>query len=61
MVCETIDRLSAFPSPSADSSDRERDVAVILLDVALQDVGAGAENALESTELEESDHETLRK
>ena len=33
---------------TASSLDRKRDVAVILLDVALQDVGAGAENALES-------------
>ena len=59
LVCETLDRLSSFlPPPPADSSDREGDVAVILLDVALQDVGAGAENALESVEVEESAHET---
>ena len=59
LVSETIDRLSPFPPRSpADSSDREGDVAVILLDVALQDVGAGAENALESVEVDESAHQT---
>ena len=58
LVSETIDRLSPFPPPPADSSDREGDVAVILLDVALQDVGAGAENTLKSVEVDKSAHET---
>ena len=56
LVSETVDRLSPSHPPLADSSDREGDVAVILLDVALQDVGAGAENALES--VDESADET---
>ena len=58
LVCETVDRLSPFPPPPADSSHQEGDVAVILLDVALQDVGAGAENALESVEVDEITHQT---
>ena len=58
LVSETIDRLGPFPPPPPDSSDREGDVAVILLDVALQDVGAGAENTLKSVEVDKSAHET---